>query len=222
MSTVTIAVIVTAVVLVAVLVIGVMAILRRRRLQQRFGPEYDRLAGKRDSKRKATSELAGRQRRVQGMNIQPLNDAARASYARQWAAVQEQFVDTPQDAVASSQVLVVAVMSELGYPTEDPDQMLADLSVGHASTLDHYRSAEETSRSAADGTASTEDLRQAMIDYRALFRDLIGEPADAGNGSSATEPAPMIEAGETQPELAAVDPVTDGPDQQLIPTNARS
>jgi uncharacterized membrane protein len=216
MSTVTIAVIVAAVIVVAVLVIGVMAVLRRRRLQQRFGPEYDRLADERDSKRKAESELAGRQRRVQGMNIQQLNDEARASYALRWAAIQEQFVDIPEDAVASSQVLVEAVMSELGYPTEDPDQMLADLSVGHASTLDHYRSAEETSRSAAAGTASTEDLRLAMIDYRALFRDLIGEP-EAGNGSSATEPEPMIEAGETQP-----DPVTDGPDQQLIPTNARS
>jgi hypothetical protein len=222
MSTVTIAVIVAAVIVVAVLVIGVMAVLRRRRLQQRFGPEYDRLAGKRDSKRKAESELAGRQRRVKGMNIRPLNDEARASYALRWAAIQEQFVDTPQDAVASSQVLVVAVMSELGYPTEDPDQMLADLSVGHASTLDHYRSAEKTSRSAAAGTASTEDLRLAMTGYRALFRDLVGEPAEAGQGSSAIEPEPMIEAGETQPELAAVDPVTDGPDQQLIPTNARS
>jgi hypothetical protein len=71
---------------------------------------------------------------------------------------------------------VVAVMTEVGYPAEDPDQILADLSVEHAATLGHFRAAEETSRKAAAGTASTEDLRMAMIDYRALFRDLVGEP----------------------------------------------
>jgi hypothetical protein len=227
MSTVTIMVIVAAAIVIAALVIGMTAVRRRRRLQRRFGPEYDRLADERDSKRKAESELAGRERRVEGLDIQPLDDSARASYARQWAAIQEQFVDTPENAVASSQLLVVAVMSELGYPAEDPDQMLADLSVEHATTLDHYRAAEETSRSAAAGTASTEDLRLAMIDYRALFRDLVGEPAAAGNGSSATEPAPMTEAADvpaanTQPELAAVDPVTAGADQQPSPTNAGS
>jgi hypothetical protein len=227
MSTVTIALIVAAVIVVAILVISVRAVVRRRRLQQRFGPEYDRLAGERDSKRKAESELAGRERRVHGLDIHPLTDSARARYALQWAAIQEQFVDTPADAVASSQALVLAVMSELGYPAEDPDQMLADLSVEHATTLDHYRAAEETSRSAAAGTASTEDLRVAMIDYRALFRDLVGEPAEAGNGSSVTESEPPTEAddvhaAETQPDLVAVEPVTDGPGQRLSRTNAGS
>src|SRR5271165_2397424 len=94
-STVTIAVIVAAVIVVAVLVTGVRAVRRRRRLQNRFGPEYDRLAGERDSKRKAESELAGRERRVHSLDIQPLADSARAAYAMQWAAIQEQFVDAP-------------------------------------------------------------------------------------------------------------------------------
>jgi FtsZ-interacting cell division protein ZipA len=204
MSTVTIAVVVAVVVVAAVLVIGVMTVRRRRRLQQRFGPEYNRLAGERDSKRQAESELVGRERRVRGLDIQPLTDSARAGYAQQWAAVQEQFVDTPQDAVASSQVLVVAVMSELGYPAEDPDQMLADLSVEHATTLDHYRAAEEISRSAAAGTASTEDLRLAMIDYRALFRDLIGEPAAGMETAAAAESAPVFEAGDLNPDRPGV------------------
>jgi hypothetical protein len=226
MSTLTIAVIAAAVVVVVVLAIAMTAIRRRRRLQQRFGPEYDRLAGERDSKRKAESELTGRERRVHNLDIQPLTGAAQARYALQWAAIQEQFVDTPRDAVASSQLLVVAVMSELGYPADDPDQMLADLSVEHAASLDHYRAAEETSRNAATGTASTEDLRLAMIDYRAFFRDLVAAPAEAGNGSSAGESAPRTESADlpvadTQPELAAIDPVADRPDQQLSRTNAR-
>ena len=93
MSTVTIAVIVAAVVVVAVLAIGVTAVRRRRRLRQRFGPEYDRLVGERDSKRKAEAELTGRERRVDGLDIQPLTESARARYALQWASIQEQFVD---------------------------------------------------------------------------------------------------------------------------------
>ncbi len=224
MSTVTIVAIVAAVIVVAALAIGVTAARRRRRLQQRFGPEYDRLVGESDSKRKAESELTGRERRVNGLDIQPLTETARAGYELQWAGIQEQFVDTPEDAVASSQLLVVAVMTELGYPAEDPDQVVADLSVEHAATLGHFRAAEQTSRSAAAGTATTEDLRLAMIDYRTLFRDLVGEPARAGNGSSATKPAPLPEAGDvhdadTQPEKTVVDPVTAGRDPQLNRTN---
>jgi hypothetical protein len=222
MSTVTISVIVIIVV-AAVLVIAAMAVRHRHRLQQRFGPEYDRLASEHNSKRKAESELTGRERRVRDLDIQPLTDSARSSYAWRWAAIQEQFVDAPENAVASSQLLVVAVMSELGYPAEDPDQMLADLSVEHATTLGHYRAAQETSQNATAGTASTEDLRLAMINYRALFRDLVGETTKTGNGSSSSEQASPTEAGDAQfddtpPEEAAVEPVTDVSDQQQFTT----
>ena len=202
MPAVTIAV-VAAVVVVAVLVIAVMAVRRRRRLQQRFGPEYDRLAGEHDSKRRAESELAGRERRVRGLDIQPLTSSARAGYAQKWAAIQEQFVDTPEDAVASSQILVVAVMNELGYQAEDPGQMLADLSVEHSAVLDRYRAAEETSRSVAAGTASTEDLRLAMIGYRALIRDRVGEPG-ARQESATAESAPVFEPGDVNPDRHAM------------------
>ena len=82
-------------------------------------------------------------------------------------------------------MLVVAVMTERGYPAEHDDQVLADLSVEHSGTLDRYRAAEEISQRAAAGTASTEDLRQAMVHYRALFGDLLGEPADTGSESAA-------------------------------------
>jgi len=171
-----------------------MAVMRRRRLQQRFGPEYDRVVGERDSKLKAESELTERERRVRDLDIQPLTDMARASYADQWADIQERFVDAPADAVAGSQLLVAAVMTDRGYPTDHQDQVLADLSVEHSDTLDHYRAAEQISASAAAGMASTEDLRLAMIHYRALFGDLLGDPADAGPGPAATEPGQIIAA----------------------------
>jgi hypothetical protein len=224
-STVTSVLIVVAVIVVAALAIFLMMILRRRRLRQRFGPEYDRLVSERDSTLKAESELAKRTRRVHHLAIQPLTDSARASYALQWATIQEQFVDAPTDAVASSQALVIAVMSELGYPAKDHDQVLADLSVEHSAALDRYRAAENTSESSAAGTASTEDLRLAMINYRALFLDLVGE-TDSGTGSAADQPVPAIgtddtppassdiQRTETQPGIDAGDPAIDEPDQQ--------
>lgn len=233
MSTVTIVVIVVAVVVAAVLATGVMALMRRRRLQERFGPEYDRLAGERDSKLKAEAELTQRERRVRGLDIRPLTVAAREGYADQWAGIQERFVDAPADAVAGSQLLVAAVMTERGYPAEQADQVLADLSVEHASTLDSYRAAEEISQRATEGTASTEDLRQAMIHYRALFADLLGGPADADSGPATAEPAPPpvpddtapgtgdAQVTESQPGLAASDPVADPADQSLDESDVR-
>jgi hypothetical protein len=200
MSTGIIVVIVVAVIVIGVVVFGVMAAIRRRRLRQRFGPEYDRLAGERDSKRKAEAELTQRERRVQDLDIQPLTDAARASYAGQWAGIQERFVDAPADAVSGSQSLVAAVMTERGYPAAHQNQVLADLSVGHSGTLDRYRAAEEISQRAAAGTASTEDLRQAMMHYRALFGELLGEPADAQSGQAPTQHEQIVAADDTTPE----------------------
>jgi hypothetical protein len=199
MSTVIIVVIVVAVIVVGVVAFGVMGVLRRRRLQQRFGPEYDRVVGERGSRREAEGELTGRERRVQDLDIQPLTDAARAGYAGQWTSIQEQFVDAPADAVSGAQILVTAVMTERGYPVEQHDQVLADLSVGHSGALDRYRTAEEISGKAAAGTASTEDLRQAMVHYHALFGELLGEPADQGSG-------PAVAAVSTNQQFNASDP----------------
>lgn len=167
---------IAAVIALAALTIGTMGLVRRRGLRHRFGTEYDRVAGESDSRLKADAELKARERRVRDLDIRPLTNSARGNYAAQWAEIQEHFVDAPVDAVAASQVLVIAVMNERGYPTEHADQVIADLSVEYAATLDRYRAAEQISESAVSGTASTEDLRQAMIDYRALFRDLLGEP----------------------------------------------
>jgi hypothetical protein len=181
MSTGTIVIIIVAIIVVAAIIAGVAYDQRRRRLQQRFGPEYDRLVEETGSRTKAEAELANRQRRVAGLDIRPLDPAARARYAESWTAVQEQFVDSPQEAVMAAQRLVMTVMQERGYPTEGGDQMVADLSVDHASVLDHYRAAYDINQRAADNQASTEDLRQAMIHYRALFQDLLGETSTAGH-----------------------------------------
>lgn len=197
-------IIVAAAIVVVAIAAGAVYDGRRRRLRRRFGPEYDSLVGKRGSRRKAEAELAGRERRVRRLDIRPLGPAARSRYARRWVAIQEHFVDAPAVAVADAQRLVLAVMSERGYPTEDDVQVLADLSVDHADALDHYRAAHGISRRAADNLASTEDLRQAMIHYRAVFQDLLGRPGEPGPESLVSVQLPA--AGERVPaedEVAA-------------------
>jgi hypothetical protein len=80
---------------------------------------------------------------------------------------------------------VTALMAERGYPTEGYEQQLADLSVEHANTLDHYRAAHDVSGRAAGGNATTEDLRQAMVHYRALFEELLQERVRPGGQDGA-------------------------------------
>ena len=187
MSTGITVIIVIVVIVVVAAIAGILYDARRRRLRQRFGPEYDRMVEEKGSRTRAETELAGRERRVAGLDIRPLDSAAQARYQQNWTAIQEQFVDAPAEAVAAGQRLVRTVMSERGYPVEGDDQTLADLSVQHAAVLDHYRAAYVISQRAADGMASTEDLRQAMLHYRALFEDLLGTDAKSrtGNGSAA-------------------------------------
>ncbi|HEX4659427.1 MAG TPA: hypothetical protein VH307_18725 [Streptosporangiaceae bacterium] len=214
MSAATIAIIVVVVAIV-VLVIAAMTTARRRRLQRRFGPEYDRVVGEKHGQLKAEAELIGRQRRVQRLDIRPLSATARATYAGEWAAVQERFVDQPQQAVAEAQLLVAAVMRERGYPTEDHDQIAADLSVEHAGALDHYRAARHISTNAETGDASTEDLRQAMVHYRALFSELLGQADDAsGRRSAVTAPAG---AGTAPGSTATAGQATDQPADAASP-----
>ena len=193
MSTGTIAVIVIAILLVAAIAAAVMLASRRRRLKERFGPEYDRVAGER-SGLAADAELAQRERRVRNLEIRPLTTAARDRYTAQWAGIQEQFVDAPQAAVADAQVLVTTVMNERGYPTDDHQQVIADLSVEHAATVDHFRSAHEISQQATSGGATTEDLRRAMIHYRELFGELLGA-ASQPDAEAAADDGDLPQAG---------------------------
>jgi hypothetical protein len=206
MSTGAIVAIIVAVALV-ILVIASMTAMRRRQLRQRFGPEYDRVAGEMHSQRKADAELAERERRVRSLDIRPLDETTRVKYAAEWTAIQERFVDQPEQAVAQAGLLITAVMKDRGYPTEDHDQILADLSVEHANTLDHYRTAHQVSMQAEAGTAETEDMRLAMLHYRALFGDLLGEPS--GPQPAESQPVePQLGALAAEPDAGATRPGT--------------
>jgi hypothetical protein len=167
------------VLVVIALIIAVTMTARRRRLQQRFGPEYDRAVTEQESRLRAEAELTERQRRVRKLNIRPLSEAARTRYMAQWQEIQEQFVDEPEAAVTDAYSLVTTVMRERGYPATDDEQAMADLSVDHAATVGHFRAAQEITRNVAHGSTDTEDLRQALIHYRELFADLLGDDAAA-------------------------------------------
>lgn len=168
-----------AIAIVAVLAVLVWQALARRRsgaLQQQFGPEYDRTLGSVGSKRAAEAELEAREERRRQLDIQPLSQAARDRYLQTWQSVQAQFVDDPRAAVASADSLIQSVMAECGYPVEDFDQRAADISVDHPQVVENYRQGHRLAQASADGSDSTEDLRQAMRHYRTLFDELV-EPA---------------------------------------------
>jgi hypothetical protein len=172
-------VIAAAVVLVIALVAwGMLKRKRTKQLQGQFGPEYDRTLETADSKRAAESELAARRERREQLEIQPLSSAARERYTTQWQTVQAQFVDNPGAAVASADHLIQTVMSERGYPVQDFETRAADISVDHPQVVENYRKGHRLSEKSSDGEGSTEDLRQAMRHYRALFDELVESDVD--------------------------------------------
>jgi hypothetical protein len=164
---------VAVVVLVAAIVMSIMSKRKTQQLQSQFGPEYDRTIESADSRRKAESELAARQERRQQLDIRPLSTAARERYTGQWQQVQAQFVDNPGAAVASADTLIQSVMSERGYPVDDFESRAADVSVDHPNVVENYREGHRLANQDSIGKGSTEDLRQAMRHYRALFDELV-------------------------------------------------
>ena len=146
---------------------------RRAALREHFGPEYARAVVQYGTEAKARHELRAREKRVKKLNIRLLSADQCQRFGSAWKAVQERFVDDPHGAVVEANGLVKDVMRIRGYPIGDFDQRLADLSVEHGNVLDHYRAARNLALADAGGDASTEDLRQAMVHYRALFNDLL-------------------------------------------------
>lgn len=171
-------VIVWVLIIAAVVIILVIAALfaarrRRERLQERFGPEYDRQVDVSGSRRAAESELAAREKRRSKLEIRPLDPEARDRYLVSWREVQARFVDSPETAVGEADQLVADVMRERGYPVEDFEQREADISVDHPQVASEYRAAHGISMAQQHGQASTEDLRQALIHFRSLFDELL-------------------------------------------------
>ena len=168
--------IIIAVVAIAIVALGARQISASRRsshLRDRFGPEYDRVAGATGSKRDAESELEEREERREELGLKTLPEASRERYREWWRTVQAQFVDDPRSAIRAADDLIQSVMAERGYPAEEFEQRAADLSVDHPDLVQNYRQGHRLAETSRDNGASTEDLRQAMVHYRALFEELV-------------------------------------------------
>jgi hypothetical protein len=168
--------------LAAVAVVIVAAVVSRRRarirsaeLRLRFGPEYDRAIEEYGSAARAERELAARTHRVRHIEFRELSDADRVRFTAAWSRIQGQFVDDPSGAVIGANDLIKEVMRARGYPVDDFDQRVADLSVEHPAVVQHYRAARALAESNRQGQVNTEELRQAVVHYRALFAELLQE-----------------------------------------------
>jgi hypothetical protein len=174
---VVVAIVVAALVLLAV---GLYLVRRQRsrQLQDRFGPEYERTIEGADSRREAEAELREREERREELDIRPLDAESRARYADQWMGIQQRFVDTPAESVTEADVLVMQVMRDRGYPVDDFDRRAADISVDHPDLVDHFRAAHDTAGRSRMEECDTEELREAVVHYRALFEALLDDRPD--------------------------------------------
>jgi hypothetical protein len=163
---------------VAVIVVAVAAVVfmrRRRALQEKFGEEYGRLVEEYQSPAAAEREMRNRERRHAGLELRELTPEARARYIEQWQEVQARFVDAPEDSVGDADRVVTQVLDEIGYPTVNYDEQVAHLSVDHARTLSAYRRAHDVTERSTRHEATVDELRQAVMDYRELMTELLGE-----------------------------------------------
>lgn len=179
------------VVILAVAVVAVrLALTRRRseRLREKFGPEYERTLSDAGDQRAAEADLAAREQKRKKLDIVPLSLESGEKYAERWRTVQIAFVDNPSSAVGDADRLVIEVMRERGYPVEDFDQRAADISVDHPDVVENYRAAHRIQLAQREREISTEEQRQALVHYRALFDKLLeteqGHTADEGKDNS--------------------------------------
>jgi hypothetical protein len=169
-----------AVVLILVIMGAIMAPMfarrkRSQRFQNKYGPEYDRTVQTAGNEKKAQAELDGRQKHVDTLDIRPLSLSERERYQAEWTAIQAKFVDQPGQATVEADHLIMEVMKVRAYPVSDFDQRAADVSVNYPTLVSNYRAAREIAIKNQQHTATTEELRQALIYYRSLFDELLKE-----------------------------------------------
>jgi hypothetical protein len=148
---------------------------RKQELREGFGPEYYEMRSRYGDNDRTMQELESRKKRVEQYNIRPLSREDSERYGEQWRSTQAQFVDDPSGAIREADRLICEVMEKRGYPVGEFEQQSADVSVDHPQVVQNYRAAHDISEKSDRNEANTEDLRQAMVHYRALFMDLLEE-----------------------------------------------
>jgi hypothetical protein len=155
------------------------------KLRGRFGPEYDRTVSQYGGRSKGESELKAREKRVERLDIVPLEPKEAARFGEAWGQLQNRFVDNPAWTVTEAEHLVRELMQKRGYPMGDFERRADDISVDHPDVVANYRSAQAIATRDRSGPADTEELRKAVVHYRALFDDLleVRKPAAGENGA---------------------------------------
>jgi hypothetical protein len=166
-------IVVLVVLVVAVILAFLILRIRSQRLKSKFGPEYDYTVQKLGDRRQAEADLKEREKRVVKLDIHPLGDEVNKKYHDEWITIQSKFVDDPSEAVEQANRLVTEVMIARGFPVADFDQRTADLSVIYPNLVPDYRDAQAILIKKRDGGASTEELRQAMLNFHSLFDKLV-------------------------------------------------
>ena len=167
-----------AVVLVFLVVVAIVGFVHRRGtrtkgFRNRFGSEYDRAVLEHGSSRKAEAKLADRETRVDALKIRELGATERERFVAEWQTVQSRFVDHPKAAVTEADNLIAALLEARGYPKGGFEQRAADVSVTYPRVMENYRGAHAIAVRPGRAEASTEELRTAMIHYRAIFDEIV-------------------------------------------------
>ncbi|MGI8926289.1 MAG: hypothetical protein ACR2HN_06525 [Tepidiformaceae bacterium] len=161
---------------------------RTGELRSSFGGEYDRTLSAKGNRPEAEAELQARRKRLEALDIRPLAADDRERFSEEWQKTQAHFVDEPAEAVTEADQLITEVMRVRGYPVANFEQRASDISVDHPEVVSNYRGARAIALANARGEATTDDLRDAMKQYRALFTELCAGEEDmarAGSGESA-------------------------------------
>jgi hypothetical protein len=179
---------VVALLIVLAIVWVVMKQRNRRRteeLRARFGPEYDLALREYGSRAKAEASLLDRVNRVTRMTIHPLPDSEREHYFAEWEAIQARFIDHPRGAVTEADEMINSLLRARGYEGGAFDRRAADLSVHYSNLVEPYRRANAIVVRAGRNEATTEELRSAMILFRAIVEQLLQAPAPVARSEAA-------------------------------------
>jgi len=175
-NTIVMIIVVALVLLVVGGFLGVLFVRRQRtkRLQNKFGAEYDRAVDQVGDRSEAEDELEARVEHVESLDIQPLSEEQKEHFVREWQTAQAKFVDEPIVAIQEADQLIKEIMEAKNYPVDNFEQRAADISVDYPDLVVNYRDMRDIVSRSQHEEISTEDMRQAMIHCRALIEELIG------------------------------------------------
>lgn len=162
----------------ALIVIGLIGALasrhqRTKRLQEKFGPEYERTVNELGDRRQAEHELETRLDHVKNLAIRTLTAEEIDRFTSEWQTTQTEFVDEPLEAIRKADQLLSNVMKTKGYPVQDFEQGVADISVDFPELVVDYRGLHLIATRGSMEKVSTEEMRKAMLHARALFELLV-------------------------------------------------